>query len=199
MSSALIRHPFTASDWESVQTFDCGDEQYEREVAAWIKGPGEPDVDSALTSLNHPEHPGRVWLYKLEDGTLVGFGSLGQNEWRWKGKKDPFVPVTIIIWVGLCREYQGEPEGPKEGKYSVQILNDLIKGAEKDQFTHPVLALCVHKDNVKAIKLYKWFGFADDLEPRCNKETKEVEYLWMAVVLDDEALLRLRDEAKKKK
>lgn len=196
---AIVRHEFTAADWKGVQHFDCGDAPYEREVSDWIKGPCDPDVDSALTSISHPEQPGRVWLYKLEDGTLLGFGALGYNEWRWRGKNDPKVPVTVIIWVGLQREFHGKPAGPKEYKYSVLILNDLIKEAEKDQATHPALGLSVHKDNVKAIKLYDWFGFESDFEPRRNKETKEIEYLRMAVVLDDEAVLRLRDEAKKKK
>ena len=194
----LTRHSFTSAEWDGVQAFDCGDAHYEREVATWIKGKQGPEIDSALTSIYHPDRPGRVWLYKLEDGTLVGFGALGQNEWRWKGKKDPFVPVTIIIWVGLQKEFQGKPEGPKEQRYSVLILNDLIKEAEKDQDKYPVLGLCVHKDNAKAINLYKWFGFADNLEPRRNPKTKEVEYLRMAVVLNEEVLLRLRDQAQKK-
>ena len=76
------------------------------------------------------------------------------------------------------------------------ILNDLIAEAEKDRTTHPVLGLLVHKDNVKAIRLYRWFGFTDDLEPLRNKTTREVEYLRMAIVLDDEALLRIRDASR---
>ena len=180
-----------------MQQFDCGGAPYEQEVAAWIRG--KDGEDSALTSIAHPERPGRVWLYKLPDGTLIGFGALGYSEWRWKGKNDPKVPVTLIIWVGLQREFQGKPEGvSKEHKYSTMILNDLIKEAEKDQATHPVIGLLVHKDNVKAIKLYEWFGFAQGFEPIRNKETKEIEYIRMAVVLDSVSVLRFRDAAKKK-
>ena len=197
--SEIIRTRFAYADLESVQQFDCGDEPYEREVANWIRGKEGAEIDSALTSINHPDHPGRVWLYKLTTGTIVGFGSLGYSEWRWKGKKDPKVPVTLIIWVGLQREFQGKPEGAvRDHKYSTIILNDLIKEAEKDRETHPVIGLLVHKDNVRAIKLYERFGFAQGFEPIRNKATKEIEYIRMAVVFDDEAVLRLRDLANKK-
>ena len=93
----LIRNSFSPSDLAKVQGFDCGDAPYEREVAAWIQGPDSPEIDSAATSVNHPKRPGRVWLYRLDDGTVVGFGALGFSEWRWRGKKDPHVPVSILF------------------------------------------------------------------------------------------------------
>ena len=151
---------------------------------------GSADQESAIASIHHPVRPCKVWLYKLEDGTLVGFGALGKSEWRWKGNKDPRVPVTVIIWVGLQKEFQGQPPppSPKEQRYSVRVLDDLINQASEDKETHPVLGLFVHKDNVKAIRLYQAAGFTDDLDPLRNK-AGEIEYLRMAVILDVDSLL----------
>jgi hypothetical protein len=63
MPEKLTRHPFTRAALPSVQGFDCGDETYEKEVADWLKGPD--GADSAVTSINHPTRPSRVWLYML--------------------------------------------------------------------------------------------------------------------------------------
>jgi hypothetical protein len=38
MSMQLTKHLFTEADWEDVQSFDCGDEPHEREVADWLNG-----------------------------------------------------------------------------------------------------------------------------------------------------------------
>lgn len=190
----LLRKPFTESDLDSVEGFHCGDAPFEREVAAWLKG---KEGDCAIASITHPTRPARVWLYTNPDGTLVGFGALGRSDWRWKGKNDPKVPVTLIIWVGLCVDFQGKPENvPREQKYSTIILNDLIDEAQKEQESHPVIGLLVHKDNLRAIKLYERFGFVSGFEPHIDKITGW-EYTRMAVVLDPTALLRLRDAKKK--
>ena len=186
--ASLTKHLFSDEDLASVQDFDCGSAPYELEVSNWLKG--SADQESAIASIHHPVRPCKVWLYKLEDGTLVGFGALGKSEWRWKGNKDPRVPVTVIIWVGLQKEFQGQPPppSPKEQRYSVRVLDDLINQASEDKETHPVLGLFVHKDNVKAIRLYQAAGFTDDLDPLRNK-AGEIEYLRMAVILDVDSLL----------
>lgn len=197
--ASLTKHPFGDDDWESVQAFDCGDAPYELEVSRWLKGAA--DEDSALASIHNDKRPGKVWLYKLDDGTLVGFGALGKSEWRWTGKKDPRVPLTVIIWVGLQKEFQGQPPPPtpKEERYSARILDDLIAEAVADAETHPILGLFVHKDNVKAIRLYQAAGFtADGLDP-VRDTAGEVAYYKMAMVLNDEALLRLLPPRAKKK
>ncbi len=155
----IMKRPFESTDLEKVQKFDCGDAEYEREVELWIKGSGA-GVDCAVNSMDRAERPSRVWLYELSDA-LVGYGALAQSEWRWLGKKDPFIPVTLIVWVGLDKSYQGKPPGPIEEKYAVQIMDDLIEEAKKDAVTHPVLGLFVHKDNAKAIRLYRWYNFDD--------------------------------------
>jgi ribosomal protein S18 acetylase RimI-like enzyme len=190
MSIPLKKQTFSEANWAEVQNFDCGSEPYELEVSAWLKG--QAGEDSALTSIHHPEKPGRVWLYKLPDNTLVGFGALAKSEWRWKGKKDPKIALSIIIWIGLQKEFRGQPPGPKEDRYSTQILDDLIAEALESQETHPVLGLFVHRDNVRAIRLYQRAGFMENLEP-----TKDGQYLRMAVVLNPEVLRRVLAAANK--
>ena len=195
MADSLTKHLFTADDWADVQDFDCGDEPYEKEVSDWLKGPDDPTVDSALASIKHPEKPGRVWLYRSA-GDIVGFGALAKTDWRWPGKNnDPKLPLSIIIWVAVQKKYWGQPEGPKEERYSAQILDDLVAEAEQDGKTHPVLGLFVHKDNQRAIKFYKEAGFSDELVQRVEK----TGLYKMFVVLDDEAYQAVIEEAKKAK
>lgn len=124
----------------------------------------------------------------LQDrGAGRGFGALAKSDWRWPGKNnDGFVPLSVIIWVGVQKEYWGKPEGPKDERYSAQILDDLLAEADADAKTHSVLGLFVHKDNHRAIKFYKDAGFSDDLEQRKDKVTGEVKYYKMFVVLDDD-------------
>jgi GNAT superfamily N-acetyltransferase len=196
MAEGLSKQLFTAADLPDVQDFDCGDKPYEKEVSDWLKGPEEPDKDCAVNSIKHPAKPSRVWLYKLDE-KIVGFGALAKSEWRWPGKnKDPYIPLSVIIWVAVQKEFWGKPEGTGEEKYSVQILDDLLAEAEEDAKTHPALGLFVHKDNGRAIKFYKNAGFSDELVHLFNKQTKEVEYYKMFVILDDEAFKKTVEDAK---
>lgn len=184
MAETLTRHPFTKADLRDVQDFDCGDEPHELEVSNWLKGSDEQGVDSALNSIAHLEKPGRVWLYRHGD-QIVGFGSLARTEWRWPGKNnDPKLPLSIIIWVGVQKRFWGMPAGPKENRFSAQILDDLVAEAQLDAKTHPILGLFVHKDNARAIRFYKEAGFSDELLQRVEK----TGFYKMFVVLDDEAL-----------
>jgi hypothetical protein len=167
MAHELTRHVFTRLDLPSVQDFDCGDEAYEKEVADWLKG--AEGADSAITSINHPTKPSRVWLYKLGK-EIIGFGALAKTDWRWPGKNnDPKLPLSILIWIGVQKKYWGQPSGPKEERYAAQILDDLVAEASDDAKTHPVLGLFVHKDNARAIRFYKNAGFSDELEQRVER------------------------------
>jgi Acetyltransferase (GNAT) family len=195
MSQNLVRDPFTEAHWDEVQAFDCGSMPWELEVSDWLKRP--IGTDSALTAIHNAENPCRVWLYRLEDGRLVGFGALGYSKWRWTKKKDPYVPLTVIIWCGIQKEFKGLPDGPKPDRYSHQIMDNLITEALDDAATHPILGLVVRPENIGAIKLYKEYEFIDDLDAYTDRETG-VTYKKMALVLDGEALGRIREEAKKK-
>lgn len=192
MSEPLTRHVFSADDLPDVQDFYCGDEPYEKEVADWLKGPAVGGVDNAVNSIVHPDKPSRVWMYKI-DGQLIGFGALAKTDWPWPGKNnDPKLPLSIIIWVGVDKKYQGQPLGPKEGRYSAQILDDLVAEAEVDAKTHPVLGLYVDQNNKKAIRFYKEAGFSDELPQRVEK----IGLYKMVIVLDDEALVATLEAAK---
>ena len=194
----LTKQSFQASDLAAVQNFHCGGQHYEVEVSDWIKGDGQPGVDCALTSIADSDSPSRVWLYTLSGESLLGYAALAKRDWRWKGKKDPHIPVTVIIWVGLDSAYQGKPDGPKEDRYCMKVMGDLISEALKDRSTHPVLGLLVHKDNAKAIALYKRFNFDDGLVPILNRISKEVEYLRMFLILDAGSLLAITSAQKRK-
>jgi ribosomal protein S18 acetylase RimI-like enzyme len=192
----LVKELFTEDYWDEVQTFDCGSKSYEVEVSDWLKRPfGE---DGALTAIRNSERPARVWLYRLAGGTLVGFGAIAESKWRWKGKKDPSVPVTVIIWLAVAKQFQGLPKGPGKRRYSIQIVDDLIDEALALAHTHPVVGLCVHPENERAIKLYKQYGFTENLEPFTDKLTG-ITYLKMAMILSDDVLIQILDAAKKKK
>ena len=60
MAEILKRHVFTKDDWLGVQGFNCGDEPHEVEVADWLKGQDDPTVDSALTSISHPDRSAAI-------------------------------------------------------------------------------------------------------------------------------------------
>jgi len=192
MTTPLRKHEFTEADWPEVQSFDCGDQPSEREVSRWLTGGAEED--SALRAIRDKDRPAKVWLYKLEDGTLVGFAATAKTHWRWRGKKDPKVPVTILIWLGVDVRFRGLPAGSPDGTYAAQILSDVAAEAVEEKEEYPVLGLCVQEDNARAIRFYEREGFAGGLEPFVDKTTG-VRYRRMAVILDDEALLRLRNAA----
>lgn len=197
MPNSLTKHIFTHTDLPSVQGFCCGDEPFEQEVADWLKSPAIPGVDYAANSIGSLDKPSRVWLYRLGEH-LVGFGALAKTAWPWPGKNsDPKLQLTIIIWVGVQKEFQGQPPGPRNDRYAAQILDDLVSEAAADSKTHPILGLYVHKDNKKAIKFYKDAGFSDELVQRKNKDSGEVEYFKMFIVLDGEALAGALSLAKK--
>jgi ribosomal protein S18 acetylase RimI-like enzyme len=194
MALALAKYPFSRADWDEVQSFDCGSKDHQREVSDWLKGP--EGADSALSAI-HATPPAHVYLYRLEDpddaavrGELVGFGALGQTRWRWTGKKDPFVPLTILIWFAVRNEFKRQPPGDPDGYYASQILDDLIAEALERQDTHPILGLCVRPENVGAIDLYRRKGFSVELSLFMDKQTG-VEYLRMARILSAERLAAL--------
>ncbi len=191
MSGALEKFEFTPADWDEVQRFDCGDKSYQREVSDWLKRPfGE---DGALTAIKK-DPPAKVYLYRLTapDGRLVGFGALdkAREGWRWKGKKDPKIPVSLIIWYAVQTPFKKQPPGDVDGHYSSLILDDLIACAFDDQLTHPVLGLCVQPDNKVAIELYKRKQFTEELAPFVDRGTGAV-YNRMARILNPTVLLSL--------
>jgi len=116
MSFSLVATELTLDDYDIVQDFDCGSRDYQREVSDWLKKP--LGSGGALDAVSLPGGDVRVLLYWLAHDLgfehLVGFGSLGKSEWRWTGKKDPFIPVTVITWFAVQNRFKRQPPGDPE-------------------------------------------------------------------------------------
>ena len=196
MSHQLESYVFTEADYDKVQGFDCGEEDYKREVSDWLKGPKNLGHNSALGTITDPKAPNRVWLYRNQEERLVGFGAIGRSEWRWTKGKDPWVPVSLIIWCGIHVEFQNDRCEPKEMRYSNQIVEDLIAAAAEDSEQFPVLGLCVAQDNSKATKLYKRFKFFEEGLGTYTDSATNRTYQKMALILDQRSLREYLDQKK---
>ncbi len=149
MADSLIVVPFTRDHLPRVQEFACGEEDHERELADWIRQEG-------LTTV---ERGGKVWLYVTEAKEIVGFGSLVVTRWHYPEPSSKRTSIALIPAVAIQKPFWGKPEGPREGRYSTQILEHLIAEAAQLPIQEPILALYVHPANQRAIKAYERAGF----------------------------------------
>jgi ribosomal protein S18 acetylase RimI-like enzyme len=114
----------------------------------------------------------QVFLYYNERGQLVGYGSIGTTEWSWPPPDGDKQLVSIIPSVAIATGFQGEPkDGPKEEMYCRQIMDHLVKHALENGTEY--LALMVHEENDKAIKLYTKYGF-EFFEHRHGKKYRKM-------------------------
>jgi ribosomal protein S18 acetylase RimI-like enzyme len=180
MVRLLTKYPFSEADiaLPEVQAFDCGDAPWDVEVAEWIKSrSGDNSV------LEDKRRFGtEVWLYRDEDGRLVGYGSLGQTKYTWPvGTKRKEI-VSVIPFIGVERAFHGEPRdaADRNDKYAYQILDDLLDHAAGITTRFPLVALSVDDRNTRAIKFYQYKGFVDLKIPRV---VAGVTYVRMAVPL----------------
>ena len=145
----------------------CGDNTAPWALAAneWILG------SDKWESINRGS---RVWLYRTEQGMLVGFGSLGKTRRRWPPPNGGYKNILIIPQLGIDYRCQGKPAGYQ--KFSHQIMSHLIHEAEElyrddiaaTRTTLNLLTLFVHEENRRAIRLYENFGFV--AEPAAARE-----------------------------
>ena len=150
---------------EHVNQFDCGDAVWERDLAGWIRDP-----ERALKDI---EQGCQVWLWADNNGTLVGFGSLGITSWRVPNpNKSAPQTISVVPAIALSSAYQGKPVGvaPKH-RYARIILEDIIAEAIAYVETRPFIGLFVHVDNKKAIAFYKRAGFDEFGKPFLEKQT----------------------------
>jgi ribosomal protein S18 acetylase RimI-like enzyme len=157
----LRKIPFTEELLEVVQTFDCGGEEWEKPLNAWIKA--GPDVENgALFEMNRAARNGKqpdVWLHINGEDKLVGYSSLGETNWRWPQPTDPRVPISVIPYVAVQKRFQGKPpEPPRDSK---QIIDHLVFEAGRKPHRHPLLGLYVDPRNTAAVKVYRREGFVD--------------------------------------
>lgn len=182
MPDYLRKIPFGEELLKEVADFDCGDEEWERPLAAWIKAP--PNVkNGALYEMRKQKGKLTVWLHVNGVGDLVGYSALGASNWQWPTADDPRVPISVIPNVAIQKRFWGGPMGDPP-RYSTQILEHLIFEARRYQDRHPLLGLFVHPMNARAIKAYKAAGFAEYFRTYTDDED-DVEYVSMLLKLTD--------------
>ena len=141
-----------------VQTFTCGEREWEVEVGKWIAAPAG-DPESALYCIEQ----GRcsVWLYTLpadDSLDIVGFTSLGRTSWGLQ-KRGEKTPIQIVPNFAVALRYQGQPRDvPKAERYAYKMFGDLIAEAGrrwKFEGASQLLGLHVHPMNERAIQFYE--------------------------------------------
>jgi hypothetical protein len=147
MPDLLRKIPFTEDLLPAVADFDCGDEEWEKPLAAWIKAP--PTVkNGALSQMAKYKGKLDVWLHVNGADELVGYSSLGASNWEWPTPGDPRVPVNVIPCVAIQKRFWGCPKGDPP-RYSAQIFDHLIFQARKRTERYPLLGLFVDPRNVR--------------------------------------------------
>jgi GNAT superfamily N-acetyltransferase len=159
MPGSLIAVEFTEQHLPLVQTFACGEESYERELAEWIR----------LDSVSALNCGCKVWLYVTSEKEIVGYGSLGVTRWNYPEPSSKRAALALIPAVAIQKEFWGKPDGPREGRYSSQILDHLITEAGTHPIDVPLLGLFVHPENHRAIKAYERAGFQPFLQTYTDK------------------------------
>src|SRR5262249_17398828 len=137
MPDLLRKIPFTEELLPHVEDFDCGDEDWEKPLAAWIKA--APQVkNGALHEARKSKGKLEVWLHVNGLGDVVGYSSLGPSKWPWPLPEDPPTPISVIPYVAIQRRYWGQPADDPP-RYSIQILDHLIFEACRHAERSPLL------------------------------------------------------------
>lgn len=165
----LFCEPFSVDKLGEVQSFYCGDEEWERRVSEFIKGnEGEP---KAITLIKKGKT--EAWLYKLQGGAeLVGFGALTKRTIKIG---DVWHKSTLLTAFGIQKQHQGKPDGPREQRYSTLMMSDLLSKAIA--YNRPIWELLVHKNNSAAQKLYERVGFV-----RIEEVRDEYDRMFMRIL-----------------
>jgi len=151
----LRKLAFTRELLSLAQAFECGEEEWETEVADWIKAPQEGAADAV------EENDCAVWLYRTPDRELVGYASLGLSHNPWNIPGYGRARIAIIPFLGVSTQFQGQPKGvDRLDRFAAQIMRDLIAEAlHLDGRGLPILGLMVDYRNEKAINFYERLGF----------------------------------------
>ena len=160
MTFQLFADPFTDADQSAMTGLHCGDEPWARAATAWITG------SDVLDSIRN--HHTRVWVFRSESNSIVGFASLGPTRWRWPPPDGSYTRLLMVPQLGVCERFRGQPPDPA-WRFSSQIMSHVIFEAQewaseirktKSAKKHvELLILQAHKDNRAAYRLYERFGF----------------------------------------
>jgi len=72
-------------------------------------------------------------------------------------------------YLGIQQRFQGKPaDAPRNERFSAQILDYLIFEASSHVERAPILALKVHRDTVRAMRVYEAAGFRHFPEKRSD-------------------------------
>jgi len=157
----------TENDRPDLAQFDCGSGKWAEAATEWIQG---SDVWESIKKKGT-----RVWLFRNDQGVLVGFGSLGFTRRKWPPPDGQHGNLQIIPMLGLDFHFQGKPPD-RQWRYSHQLISHVRYEAMKSLAQHvlsgrntlPLLMLYVHQENAAAIKLYQTFGFTAEPAARTN-------------------------------
>jgi len=153
MPIVLQEEDFCEALLPEVIGFYCGDNPWELAIAQWIKAPRSRT--GALKSMR--KRGTQVWLFWHPDGRLVGYGSLGTTDWTWPPPEGPVRRVSIIPCLGIQTVFRRQPDGPKNERFSHQIMEFLLSTALSLGVEDIVLQ--VEQENVGALTLYRHFHF----------------------------------------
>lgn len=154
--SRLFAQPFSENLRYLVLDFDAGTEAWDVAEADWIKASLDSACGAVFDLQKYPET--EVWLFRLADGTVVGFGSIGTTTWTLPPQGGQKTLLTVIPHLAIRKEFQGGPsQVRKEDRYSRQIMDDLLSRSMERPYA--MIGLFVHENNLKAIRLYEQYGF----------------------------------------
>lgn len=154
----LFADELTENDRSELLHLNCGVEPWSRAATEWMLG------SEVWESIQ--KHGTRVWLYRNSQDVIVGFGSLGMTRRRWPPPRGEYANFPIIPMLGVDHRFHGQPPDPRH-RYSNQIVShlrfeavQLIQSHQKTgRTTLPLLSLYVHRENLRAKRLYEKFGF----------------------------------------
>jgi len=151
MLSHLTKKVFSEALLPEVNDFECGTNNWSRDVSDWIKNDAIRLMERRKTA---------VWLYENEEHHQVGYGSLGVTIWPLVFPEDPKKRLQILPSLGVRSAFQNRG-------YAKEICADLIKEAQEffdkerqgGRELYPFLGLFVHPENHIAKAVYQSLGF----------------------------------------
>ncbi len=148
----------TEQNFDLTRDFTChksgaAEERWEADLREWITDRGPRGALAAIRTGDE------VFLYFDEQNRLVGFGSLGVQDFIDESTGSLIGKVHLIPYAAVHTDFRGQ-KGPPEGRWGRRILGGLVEEVERrGQF--PWLLLYVDPDNPARTRVYPLFGFVE--------------------------------------